>query len=263
MTQNNNIKPLEEATNISDQSRDCFHDYRGAPFRFKDKIENIKKTALPVQRDGLVSQHGLTAIPLPFPEVDLELEESQRPLRPSSRIHENETLHPHKLLHFSVANGLYLPKENLDLGYDFGKEFARYQCDVQLKRQCNLSNEWLPFCFVDVEKDEGLSLTSTSSRWQILALRELEREGIKDSGEDFGVSWAPHGLTTPSQYSQQLTKEDLGLRRVKSPAIIIQFIWINQGSFQIWVPSQSRHLYLRLLSARVQMMHSSQIMKRR
>lgn len=221
MTQINNIKSLEEDTNTHDQHRDCFHDHRGAPFRFKDQIDKIEKTALPVQQDGLVNQHGLTAIPLPFPEVDLELEEFQRPLEPSTPIHENEILDPQKLLQFSVANDLYLPKEDLDLGYDFGKEFARYQCDVQLKRQCNLSNEWLPFCFVDVEKDEGLGLTSTSSRWQILALRELEREGIEDIDEDFELSWALNGgFTTLSQYSQQLIKEDLGIQRVRTSFMI-------------------------------------------
>ncbi|RGP76262.1 hypothetical protein FSPOR_251 [Fusarium sporotrichioides] len=156
-------------------------DHRGAPYRFKDQIRQLQKTAEPSQPGGIVEQAGLTTAHLPRPKILLEPpvehEDYQAPVDPF-------------VSDFSVysflgrTKRLRFPSESLDLGYDTRGEVQQYLDDVQSAKSCNILRTWLPLAQVNTEKDEGLKFPSTVSRWQTLALREMEVNETPGSAHD-------------------------------------------------------------------------------
>ncbi|CAM1511684.1 Fc.00g091970.m01.CDS01 [Cosmosporella sp. VM-42] len=163
----------------------CFHDHQTAPFRFRDQLRQIQSTIQPVQSDGLILQPGLVAVSLPAPDLNFDsVDESDELLTdPYSYLEDSAPPTVRSLLHVPCLNTKYLPRETLDLGYDFMKDIQQYSNNIRSKRGCNISEEWLPLSPINIEKDEGLPFSSASSRWQSLALHALDHEEIETSDE--------------------------------------------------------------------------------
>ena len=239
MAEVNHTNQIPESADLYARDRGCFCDHRGAPFRFEDQIDRVKPTILSVGRDGLVHQKGLPSISLPSPEFDSELEESLRPLRPFST--DYTTTSYVKLPQFSRNGDIYLPKDYVDLGYDTRKEIDEYQCEIQSKCNPSLSDIWLPLYPIDIEKDEGLQFPSTSSRWQFLALRQLECEKIEIVCDDIDSAETTNGSELVTQL---LTREDLGIQRVSHPQMSSYHLltlpainFVPRGGFTPFIPS--------------------------
>jgi hypothetical protein len=149
----------------------CFCDHRAAPYRFRDQLQQLTATAEPTEVDGLVRQPGLTARPLPRPKV---------PTEPLANYEDYDLATEPDVTSYSIfpflqrTKQLRLPPETMDPGYDIKKEMTQYLNDIQLAKTCNILTQWLPLSHVSNRSDEGLEFPSTVSRWQSLALRELE-----------------------------------------------------------------------------------------
>ncbi|KAF4982445.1 hypothetical protein FZEAL_1963 [Fusarium zealandicum] len=161
-------------------SQHCFHDHQDAPYRFQDQLRQLQRTARPVESDGLVHQNGLIVVSLPRPRINLDLlsddETCSVPVDPSI---------PSSSVFSSLrqAKKLRLPSESLDLGYNLEQDLQQYLADIYNKQSCNIFGEWLPLSPVEIDKDESLIFPSSTSRWQQLALRELDQEFIASPGE--------------------------------------------------------------------------------
>lgn len=191
----------------------CFYNHRRAPFRFKDSVRFIQKTSKSARSDELIHQDGLVDMPLPYSETCLDSEQLDPP--PSGRyLISNQDELPSNLWHLPFhLKGLHLPKETLDLGFDITQEIRQYTLDIHLKRNCTLASVWLPLCSTDVEKDEGLAFPSSSSRWQSLALRELESEAI-DVSEEAKRLAREEELVNSLTHMRGLTNDDLSFQKV-------------------------------------------------
>ncbi|KAH7150506.1 hypothetical protein B0J13DRAFT_289844 [Dactylonectria estremocensis] len=190
----------------------CFRDHRGPPFQFHDHIHDIQKTSQQVKSDGLVHQPGLIKKRLPLPVVDLELDAPEQIL---TRACSSPSNPPQSFIDpaaFRALSDLRLSPEPLDLGYDTKKDLQQYVEDINSKRFCNILNEWLPLCRVDVDKDEGLNFPSASDRWQKLALREIHRETLNVPEE--AKKLVRHAEDTRSAWKTPWLSEDaLGFLR--------------------------------------------------
>ncbi|KAF4460071.1 hypothetical protein FALBO_13158 [Fusarium albosuccineum] len=160
-------------------SEGCFYHHRDAPYRFQDQLHQLQTTRLPVETDGLVHQPGLVDTPLSHPRIQLD--------SPPADHYEDSLLIddivPRPTVSSSERNirQLRFPRETLDLGHNLDQDFRKYMNDVHEKRSCNIFGEWLPLSPVNNNRDEGIEFPYTTSRWQLLALRELERESISIS----------------------------------------------------------------------------------
>ncbi|KAF7544228.1 hypothetical protein G7046_g9826 [Stylonectria norvegica] len=213
MANSNSTEASQGTSHEYARSQLCFHDHQGAPFRFRDQISQLQTTIQPVQSDGLIHQSGLTTASLPFPVIDLDPtgESDQLPtgFHPSSP---EPVFDSFMFTDLGGLSNLRIPSESLDLGVDLKQEFRQYLTEIHMKSTCNLSNEWLPLSPVDISKDEGLSLSSTSSRWQSLALRELEHGTLEVPEEAHNLVLEAEG-SGQSTYPQWLDKVDLGLEQ--------------------------------------------------
>ncbi|KAH7167748.1 hypothetical protein DER46DRAFT_682903 [Fusarium sp. MPI-SDFR-AT-0072] len=149
----------------------CFYNHQGSPYRFRDIVRQLRETAEPATADGLINQPGLSATPLPRTKITLEpflnYESYGIPMDP-------EVSASSVFQFLGQTKGFRLPSEIIDTEYDLQKELSQYLQDIQIASSCNILTQWLPLSYVSVEKDEGLGFPSTVSRWQTLALRELE-----------------------------------------------------------------------------------------
>ncbi|KAI7770717.1 hypothetical protein LZL87_004504 [Fusarium oxysporum] len=149
----------------------CFYNHQGSPYRFRDIVRQLRETAEPATADGLINQPGLSATPLPRTKITLEpflnYESYGIPMDP-------EVSASSVFQFLGQTKGFRLPSEIIDTEYDLQKELSQYLQDIQIASSCNILTQWLPLSYVSVEKDEGLRFPSTVSRWQTLALRELE-----------------------------------------------------------------------------------------
>lgn len=94
------------------------------------------------------------------------------------------------------------------------KDTQQYLDDIYSKRFCNVLNEWLPLSPVDIDRDEGLEFSSASSRWQKLALREINRKNIEVS--DAAKQLVRITEDTTLAQTTWLSGEALGLHRASS-----------------------------------------------
>ncbi|KAK7427475.1 hypothetical protein QQZ08_006081 [Neonectria magnoliae] len=160
------------------QAQQCFHDYKGPPYRFHDQIADLQKTVHQADSDGLVPQPGLRAIRLSFSEINLDVDAPEEGLRSFSSPPISPLVSFNDLAAFRVLRELRISPEPLDVEHNIKKELQQYLDGIRSEQSCNILNEWLPLSPVDIDRDEGLEFSSASSRWQKLALRELERETI-------------------------------------------------------------------------------------
>jgi hypothetical protein len=180
----------------------CFHNHQGAPYRFRDIVRQLRETAEPAKENGLVDQPGLTAAALPRTKIALEpfLEDESYdipidPEFPASSV----------FRFLGQTKSLRLPSESIDTGHDLQKELSQYLQDIQVASSCNILTQWLPLTYVSAEKDEGLGFPSTVSRWQTLALRELEGDEPTFTESDhasFYTPQTPNQACTPDQIRQ-------------------------------------------------------------
>jgi hypothetical protein len=177
-------------------------DHQGAPYRFRDQIRQLQKIAEPNQPSGIVEQAGLTIAHLPRPKIlfdpPIKHEDYQVPVDPSV-----STFFVFPFL--GRTKQLRFPSESLDLGYDTRGEIDQYLDDIQSAGSCNILKAWLPLAQVSIEKDEGLEFPSTVSRWQTLAVREMEIDEIPGSAHDVASTYDLEFLTktyTPTQIRQ-------------------------------------------------------------
>ncbi|KAF4444682.1 hypothetical protein FACUT_459 [Fusarium acutatum] len=177
----------------------CFHNHQGAPYRFRDIVRQIRETAEPAKENGLIDQPGLTAAPLPRTKIALEPfldnESYEIPIDPK--------VPASSVFRFlGQTKSLRLSSESIDTGYDLQKELSQYLQDIQIASSCNILTQWLPLSHVSTEKDEGLGFPSTISRWQTLALRELEGDEpifTQSDHASFYTQQTPNQACTPDQ----------------------------------------------------------------
>ncbi|KAH6958398.1 hypothetical protein DER45DRAFT_221911 [Fusarium avenaceum] len=161
----------------------CFYDHRASPYRLCDQLRQLKATAEPTEADGLIRQPGLIARPLPRPKVPTE------PLANYEDYDVTTDLDVQSYYIFPFlqrTKQLRLPPETMDTGYDMKKEMKQYLNDIQLANTCNILTQWLPLSHVSNRSDEGLEFPSTVSRWQSLALRELE--AVETASFELGIA---------------------------------------------------------------------------
>ncbi|KAM0297972.1 hypothetical protein HYE67_003469 [Fusarium culmorum] len=190
---------------------DLLCDHRGAPYRFRDQICQLQKTAEPSQPGGIVEQAGLTTAHLPRPKILFEPpakhEDYQVPVDP--------VVSAYSVFSFlGRAKRLRFPPESLDLGYDTRGEVEEYLDDIQSARSCNIIKTWLPLAQVNTEKDEGLEFPSTVSRWQALALREMEVDETPYPTHDMESTYDHHIL--PKTLTPRQIREIFALRNYSS-----------------------------------------------
>ncbi|EKJ72603.1 hypothetical protein FPSE_07240 [Fusarium pseudograminearum CS3096] len=186
---------------------DLLCDHRGAPYRFRDQIRQLQKTAESSQPGGIVEQADLTTAHLPRPKILFEPpakhEDYQVPVDP--------VVSAHSVFSFlGRTKRLRFPPESLDLGYDTRGEFEQYLDDIQSARSCNIIKTWLPLAQVNNEKDEGLEFPSTVSRWQTLALREMEVDEKPYPTHDMESTYNHHIL--PKTFTLRQIREIFALR---------------------------------------------------
>ncbi|KAM5375268.1 hypothetical protein ACJZ2D_006097 [Fusarium nematophilum] len=158
----------------------CFHDCQSTPFRLQDHLPQLQSALLPVGPDNLVHQPGLVNSDLPDPEIQVDHLADDN----ACSIPTDPTVPSRALFScLGETKQLRFAPEPMDPGYNLDNDLQQYSNDLHLKRSCNILGEWLPLAPVNIEKDEGLVFPSTSSRWQLLALRELERETIPGAEE--------------------------------------------------------------------------------
>jgi hypothetical protein len=157
----------------------------------------------------LVEQAGLAATRLPRPKIIFDSptksEDYQVPVDPF--------VSASSVFSFlGRTKWLRFPPESLDLGYDSKGEVEQYLHDIQSTRSCNILTTWLPLAQVNIEKDEGLGFPSTVSRWQTLALREMEVDEIPAPALDLGSTYHHEFLT--KTYTPLQIREIFGLTTV-------------------------------------------------
>lgn len=190
----------------------CFYDHQAAPFRFKDQARLIQSTSGSVQPNGLIQQDGLVATSLPYPEPGFDSEQLDPPSSSRYLMLDQDKQRQNLWQLPPIFSEIYLPNETFDLGSDLMEDMRQYTIDVRLKRNCSLSGTWLPLCPTDSDKDEGLIFPPTSSRWQSLALRELESEVIDVSEEAKQLAQDEEELNSLLP-KQGLANEDLKLQK--------------------------------------------------
>ncbi|KAF5547877.1 hypothetical protein FPHYL_10094 [Fusarium phyllophilum] len=180
----------------------CFHNHQGAPYRFRDIVRQLRETAEPAKENGLIDQPGLTAAPLPRTKIALEpsLDDGSYQIPMDTKVPTSSVFR-----FLGQTKSLRLPSESIDTGYDLQKELSQYLQDIQIASSCNILTQWLPLTYVSAEKDEGLGFPSTISRWQTLALRELEGDEPTVTESDhasFYTQRTPNQACTPDQIRQ-------------------------------------------------------------
>ncbi|KAF5625376.1 hypothetical protein F52700_9095 [Fusarium sp. NRRL 52700] len=180
----------------------CFYNHQGAPYRLRDIVRQLRETVAPAKANGIIDQPGLTAASLPLTKIALEPflddESYEIPIDP-------EVPASSVFRFLGQTKSLRLPSESIDTGYDLQKELSQYVQDIQMASSCNILTQWLPLSYVSAEKDEGLVFPSTVSRWQTLALRELEGDEptFTESGHaSFYTLQIPNQACTPDQIRQ-------------------------------------------------------------
>ncbi|KAM0225412.1 hypothetical protein ACHAPQ_002668 [Fusarium lateritium] len=101
----------------------------------------------------------------------------------------------------------------MDTGYDIQKETMQYLSDIQFANTCNILTQWLPLCHVNDRNDEGLEFPSTVSRWQSLALRELEAD--ETAGFEQGLAMIHKGNMLQEACTPEQVREAFLLRKTK------------------------------------------------
>ncbi|KAH8736539.1 hypothetical protein BGZ61DRAFT_341108 [Ilyonectria robusta] len=194
-------------------AQQCFRDHRGAPYRFQDQIRDMRETIQQVESDGLIHQPGLVATHLPFTEIDLDLIDGPEPMLASPCSPPDPTISASFIdpAAFRTFRELRISPEPLDLGFDIKKDTQQFLDDIYSKRFCNVLNEWLPLSPVNTDKDQGLEFSSASSRWQMLALREINRKNIEVS--DAAKQLVRIAEDTTVAQTTWLSGEALGLNR--------------------------------------------------
>ncbi|KAF4952144.1 hypothetical protein FGADI_6940 [Fusarium gaditjirri] len=180
----------------------CFYNHQGAPYRFRDVVRQLRETAEPAKADGLIDQPGLTATPLPCTKIALEpfLDDESYEIPTDPEVSASSVFR-----FLGQTKGLRLPSDIMDTGDDLQKELSQYLQDIQIASSGNILTQWLPLSYVSAEKDEGLEFPSTVSRWQTLALRELEGDEptFTEPGHTlFYTQQAPNQACTPDQIRQ-------------------------------------------------------------
>ncbi|KLO98001.1 uncharacterized protein FFB20_11330 [Fusarium fujikuroi] len=180
----------------------CFHNHHGAPYRFRDIVKQLRETAEPAKANGLIDQPGLTAAPLPLTKITLEpfLDDESYEIPIDPKVPASSVFR-----FLGQTKSPRLPSESIDTGHDLQKELSQYRQDIQIASSCNILTQWLPLSYVSVEKDEGLGFPSTISRWQTLALRELEGDepSFTESDHDsLYTQQTPNQACTPDQIRQ-------------------------------------------------------------
>ncbi|KAF5548993.1 hypothetical protein FNAPI_8142 [Fusarium napiforme] len=180
----------------------CFHNHQGAPYRFRDIVRQLRESAEPAKENGLVDQPGLTAAPLPRTKIALEpfLEDESYDIPIDPKVPASSVFR-----FLGQTKSLRLPSESIDTGHNLQKELSQYLQDIRIASSCNILTQWLPLTYVSTEKDEGLVFPSTISRWQTLALRELEGDEPTFTESDhasFYTQQAPNQACTPDQIRQ-------------------------------------------------------------
>ncbi|KAF4988727.1 hypothetical protein FGRMN_9595 [Fusarium graminum] len=190
----------EDAINYANEHH-CFCNHTAAPYRFHDQLRHIEASAEPTKADGFVVQADLMTIPLPRPMIQTEplfdhefYEPPTDPNIPSSLVF--PSLRPHVPTRLSL--------EMIDTGFDMKKEITQYLNDVQVANSCDLLTQWLPLSYVSTKNDESLEFPSTVSRWQTLALRELESVGTTVSQQSL-----------PSLHDQDMFRESCTPARIQ------------------------------------------------
>lgn len=173
----------------------------------------MRETIQQVESDGLIHQPGLVATHLPFPEIDLDLIDGPEPMLASPCSPPDPTISASFIdaAAFRAFRELRISPEPLDLGFDIKKDTQKFLDDIYSKRFCNVLNEWLPLSPVDIDKDQGLEFSSASSRWQMLALREINRKNIEVS--DAAKQLVRIAEDTTLAQTTWLSGEALGLNR--------------------------------------------------
>ncbi|KAF5681637.1 hypothetical protein FDENT_8004 [Fusarium denticulatum] len=198
----------------------CFHNHQGAPYRFRDIARQLRETTEPAKENGLVDQPGLTAAPLPRTKIALEpfLEDESYDIPIDLKVPSSSVFR-----FLGQTKSLRLPSESIDTGYDLQKELPQYLRDIQIASSCNILTQWLPLTYVSAEKDEGLGFPSIISRWQALALRELEGDEptfTKSDHASLYTQQTPHQACTPDQIRQIFSLDEhyrSNLERVSPP----------------------------------------------
>ncbi|EWY96645.1 hypothetical protein FOYG_05276 [Fusarium oxysporum NRRL 32931] len=183
----------------------CFYNHQGAPYRFRDIVRQLRETAQLAKANGLIDQPGLTAAPLPRTKIALEpfLDDESYEIPIDPRVSASSVFR-----FLGQTKSLRLPSEIIDTGYDLQKELSQYLQDIQIASSCNILSQWLPLSYVTAEKDEGLGFPSTVSRWQTLALRELEGDEptfTEPGHASFYTQQTPNQACTPDQIRQMLS----------------------------------------------------------
>jgi hypothetical protein len=183
----------------------CFYNHQSAPYRFRDIVGQLRETAELAKANGLIDQPGLTAAPLPRTKIALEpfLDDESYEIPIDPKVSASSVFR-----FLGQTKSLRLPSEIIDTGYDLQKELSQYLQDIQIASSCNILTQWLPLSYVIAEKDEGLGFPSTVSRWQTLALRELEGDEptfMEPGHASFYTQQTPNQACTPDQIRQMLS----------------------------------------------------------
>lgn len=168
---------------VDDYARNqgCFRDHTKEPFRFQDHVRYFQKTLYPVQSDGFVHQSGLGVTSLEHTPIEPEILETNDDLI-AELCGSSPDLISSKAMgrpRFNSTHDLRISAESLLLDIDPDEYYQRYLSEVASKRNCNMSEQWLPLASADAEKNESLVFPRTASRWRALLLRELECECIR------------------------------------------------------------------------------------
>lgn len=161
-----------------------FPSYTDSPYRSHDQLGILKDTILvdDVDEYGLIQQKGLPIVQIPSPHITIDEGDDFKGTAIREEISKVMSFPSNFFLRNDLQD-LRLPAEVIDLGYRAKKDILDYSRDINAKRSCNISRQWLPFIPVNNEKDEGLTFPSTSARWQFLVNRELEKEKLELSQE--------------------------------------------------------------------------------
>ncbi|KAF4445115.1 hypothetical protein F53441_10957 [Fusarium austroafricanum] len=147
--------------------QDCFYNHQDTPYQFRHLAGQLQASMEPSKPDGLVGQPGLTTTTLPRTKIILEpLLDHETYTIPTDPVVSSALVFPF----LGQTQSRRLPSESIDIG------------------SCNILTQWLPLIYVSTESDEGLEFPSTVSRWQALALRELEGDESIPSEHDLGLT---------------------------------------------------------------------------
>ena len=160
----------------------CFSDHRKPPFCFHHHLPDLRQSAWLGGQNCLIDEPGLTTSHLRVSETQFDSIDDFPDISDySSLLETHSSSTSSSLLNTTVIQDLKLPAEELVLPSNPKLDLSNYYHDIAATRELRLSDQWLPLCRLQDEKDEGLQFPLKSGRLRLLLLRELDRETVSKS----------------------------------------------------------------------------------